>query len=80
MESKAAKGESVEEEEYYTEVKDKSVDKEVTVNLIHTSTSNTGDEDQKEPAYYSIIIEDTKEQLSEEVYFEVHERANLAKK
>ena len=77
MESKAAKGESVEEEEYYTEVK---VDKEVTVNLIHTSASNTGDENQKEPAYYSIILEDTKEQLSEEVYFEVHERANLAKK
>ena len=79
MESEAAKGESV-EEEYYTEVKDKSVDKEVTVNLIHTSTSNTGDEDQKEPVYYSIILEDTKEQLSEVVYSEVNERASSAKK
>ena len=76
MESKVVKGESVEEEEYYTEVKDKSVDKGVTVNLTHTSTSNTGDEDQKEPAYYSIILEDTKEQLSEEV----NERASSARK
>ena len=70
VESEAAKGESVEEEEYYTEVKDKSVDKEATVNLIHASTSDT-------VGYYSIL---PKAQLSEDVYFEVNERASSAKK
>ena len=78
VESLVDKGESV-EEEYYTEVKDKSVDK-VTMNHIQTSVSNTGDDDQKESGYYSIITEDAKEHLSEEFHFEVCEKANSTKK
>ena len=72
------KGESV-EEEYYTEVKDKSVVK-VTMNPIQIGVSNTGDDDQKESGYYSIITEDAKEHLSEELHFEVCEKANSTKK
>ena len=78
IESLVDKGESV-EEEYYTEVKDKSVVK-VTMNPIQTSVSNTGDDDQKESGYYSIITEDAKEHLSEELHFEVCEKANSTKK